>query len=125
MTFFFDNTFPRRLVEILKLLDVEATHLREHFPADTIDVTWIPWVGKKGWIIVTGDRGIAKKPAERKALEEAQTISLFLAKGIIHKPLFELVAFIVRHWPTIEKAVERAKTGTSLELTVNGRVEIL
>ncbi len=85
MRFFFDNTFPPRLVEILKILDVDATHLQEHFPANAVDVAWIPQVGKSGWIIVTGDRGIAKKPAERKALEEANTVALFLAKGIIHK----------------------------------------
>jgi ribokinase len=41
-----------------------------------------------------------------------------LAKGIIHKQLFELTAFIIRYWPTIEKAVARLQLEIPLEKVV-------
>ena len=66
MTFFFDNTFPPQLVKILVILGVDAHHLQDDFPPDTLDVDWIPEVGKKGWVVVTGDRRISKKPPDEK-----------------------------------------------------------
>lgn len=125
MTFFFDNTFPPQLVTILKALKVDARHLQEDFAADTPDVDWLPEVGKRGWIVVTGDRRISKKPPERKALEEANVIAVFMAKGFTSKPIFDLVASFIKWWPDIERAVAHVKPGTSLEVSVNGKVDIL
>lgn len=125
MTFFFDNTFPRQLVEILKLLKVDAHHLQEDFPANTLDVDWIPEIGKRGWVVVTGDRGISRKPAERKALEEAKTISVFMAKGFTSKSIFDLVSSVIKWWPEIDRQVARVRPGTSIQVTINGKVEML
>jgi hypothetical protein len=52
-------------------------------------VDWPPEVGRKGWIVVTGDRRISKKPPERKALEEANVIVVFMAKGFASKLIFD------------------------------------
>ena len=125
MTFFFDNTFPPQLVRILVILGVDARHLQDDFPASTIDVDWLPEVGKRGWIVVTGDRRISKKPPERKALEEANVIAVFMAKGFTSKPIFDLVSSFIKWWPDIERAVARVKPGTSLEVSINGKVDIL
>ena len=125
MTFFFDNTFPKQPVEILKLLDVDAHHLQEDFPASTLDVDWIPEIGRRGWVVITGDRGIARKPAEKKALEEAHVIAVFMAKGFTHKQIFDLVSSIIKWWPEIARQVTRVKVGTSLQVTINGKVELL
>ncbi len=125
MTYFFDNTFPPRLAEIIKILGVDTHHLQDDFPPGTLDVDWIPEVGKRGWVVITGDRGISKKPAERKALEEANVISVFMAKGFTTKPIFELVSLFIKWWPDIEHAVERVKPGTSLEVNPNGKVDLL
>jgi len=123
--FFFDNTFPPQLVEIMKQLKVDACHLQDEFPADTPDVQWIPRVGENGWVLVTGDRGISRKPAERLALERANIIAVFMAKGFVHKPIFDLVSSFIKWWPEIERNVNHVKAGTSLHVTINGRVELL
>ena len=125
MTFFFDNTFPPQLVKILKILNVEAHHLQDDFAPETQDVEWLPEVGRRGWVVVTGDRRISKKPPERKALEEANVIAVFMAKGFTGKQIFDLVASFIKWWPDIERAVERVKPGTALEVSVNGKVDIL
>jgi hypothetical protein len=123
--YFLDNTFPRNLSKILVLLGVDACHLQDEFPPNTLDVDWIPEVGKRGWVVITGDRGISKKPAERKALEEAKIISVFMAKGFTEKPIFELVSLFIKWWPDIDRHVHHVTPGTSLQVNPNGKVEIL
>jgi PIN like domain len=66
VTYFFDNTFPPQLAKIVAILGVDAVHLHDEFPPNTLDVTWIPEIGRRGWVVITADRGISKKPAERK-----------------------------------------------------------
>jgi hypothetical protein len=125
LTFFFDNTFPPQIVKILNILGVEARHLQDEFPAETNDVDWIPEVGRCGWVVITGDRGISRKPAERKVLEEANVIAVFMAKGFTTKPIFELVSLFLRWWPEIERTVSRVRPATSLEVNPNGKVTLL
>jgi hypothetical protein len=98
---------------------------RTKFPPNTLDVTWIPEIGRRGWVVITADRGISKKPAERKALEEANIISVFTAKGFTTKPIFELVSLFVKWWPDIDRSVQRVKPGTSLQVDPNGKIDLL
>jgi hypothetical protein len=88
-------------------------------------IDWIPKVGRQGWVVITGDRGISRKPAERKVLEEANVIAVFMAKGFTAKPIFELVSLFLRWWPEIERTVSRVRPGTSLEVNPNGKVTLL
>jgi hypothetical protein len=125
VTYFFDNTFPPQLAKIVAILGVDAVHLQDEFPPNTLDVTWIPEIGRRGWVVITADRGISKKPAERKALEEANVISVFMAKGFTMKPIFELVSLFVKWWPDIDRSVQRVKPGTSLQVNPNGKIDLL
>jgi PIN like domain len=125
VTYFFDNTFPPQLAKIVAILGVDAVHLHDEFPPNTLDVTWIPEIGRRGWVVITADRGISKKPAERKALEEANVISVFMAKGFTTKPIFELVSLFVKWWPDIDRSVQRVKPGTSLRVNPNGKIDLL
>jgi hypothetical protein len=125
VTYFFDNTFPPQLAKIVAILGVDAVHLQDEFPPNTLDVTWIPEIGRRGWVVITADRGISKKPAERKALEEANVISVFMAKGFTTKPIFELVSLFVKWWPDIDRSVQRVKPGTSLQVNPNGKIDLL
>ena len=99
--------------------------VQDEFPPNTLDVTWIPEIGRRGWAVITADRGISKKPAERKALEEANVISVFMAKGFTTKPIFELVSLFVKWWPDIDRSVQRVKPGTSLQVNPNGKIDLL
>ncbi len=85
----------------------------------------MPDVGRRGWVVITGDRAISRKPAERKALKEAEIVAIFMAKGFTTKPIFELVSSVIKWWPQIERAVEHVKPGTSLEVSPNGKIHHL
>ncbi len=125
MKFFFDNTFGPNIPEVLRIMGVDATHLQQHFPARTLDVDFIPRVGGEGWVLVTGDNAQNRKPAEKKALEDARVIAVFIYRGFTKLKLFPQVAFIMRHWLAIEERVAKVRPGTSLEVNVNGKIEIL
>jgi len=123
VTFFFDNTFSRSIPRILLELDIDATHLRDHFPADTKDVVWIPEIGKKGWVLVTADLSVQKRNAERIALREANIVTFFFGTWFLDKRKWDQVVWIIKHWRTIEEEAHKTKPGTSLE--VNSKCQFI
>ncbi len=123
--FFFDNNVSRHIVDALKCLGVEATHLQEHFPADTEDTVWIPHLRKHGWILITADSKMRKRPAEAIALREENVVAVFLMKEYPSKPKFEQASWIFKHWPAVEKEATHASPGTVLYCNHQGRIEPL
>ena len=90
MKFFFDNTMPPKVVEALKILDSDnkILHLKERFPADTIDAIWISALSGEGdWVIISGDVRITRNHGERAAWLESKLLAFFLAKGWTSQPL--------------------------------------
>jgi hypothetical protein len=122
VTYFLDNTFPRKLADILRLLDVDVVHLQAEFDPGTADEVWIPQVSAKGYILLTGDGRIRKGSVERAALEESQLPAIFLYSGYTNLSIWEQVAFLVRHWPAIDKEARRLKPGETRLMGVNGSI---
>jgi hypothetical protein len=55
------------LVRRLRDAGVRCEPHRDHFAPDAEDEAWIPVVAARGWIIVTRDFAIQRRPAEREA----------------------------------------------------------
>jgi PIN like domain len=123
--FFFDNTFPRPIPAILNLLEVDATHLQDHFPEGTADGVWIPEIGNRGWVLVSGDHRIRKNPANRHALEKANLITYIVHKNYPQLKRWDQVAWIIRWWPDIETHAGRAIRGRSYHVNPNGKIQEL
>ena len=51
---------------------------RDHFAPDAADATWIPAIASRGWIIVTRDFAIQRRPTERAAWTAANAIVVML-----------------------------------------------
>ena len=122
MIYFLDNTFSKQMAEILRMLKVEAIHLQEEYAAETKDADWIPEVALKGYTLITGDGRIRKGSAERAALEQSQLPAIFLYNGYTNTTIWEQVAFLVRHWPVIEKEARKMQSGDTRYLGVNGNI---
>ncbi len=43
----------------------------DHFPQGALDREWLPEVGERGWVLITKDREIRYRAAEREALLDA------------------------------------------------------
>jgi len=85
MKFFVDNCLPPKLTRALHEIfkpDHEFTHLRDKFPQDTPDIEWINTLAKEGgWVVLSADYRITKKPLEKQAWKDSGLTGFFLKKG--------------------------------------------
>jgi hypothetical protein len=51
---------------------------RDHFASDAEDEVWIPQIAERGWVIVTRDVAIKRRPFERAAWQAAGAILLMI-----------------------------------------------
>lgn len=109
----------------MRLLDRSAVHLTEvpELPrgAATLDIEWIPFVGKQGWIVVTGDHRIVANPVERKVFVEAKIVAFFMPKGFTKDRLWPQVELLVKAWPNIEELALKSRAGDCYEVQRNGK----
>ena len=63
------NKVPGRLREAYPDLSVIAHD--DLFPQDTDDEMWLRHAGERGWIVLTKDEKIRRKPGEQRAISEA------------------------------------------------------
>ena len=121
MTYFFDNSISRKIVGILKLLDVDALHLQDVFSQDAQDVDWLPRAGREGWIVVTVDHAIRKRASEYEAMKQNKVTVLFLQKSFLKRTKWPQAQWLVTNWPKIEAQSQGLKPGTIMEISDNGR----
>lgn len=57
-----------------------VAHHQKFAPACS-DVDWMTAVGREGWIVITRDQAIRRKPNELKAFRDAKLIMFALASG--------------------------------------------
>ncbi len=113
MNFLFDEHVAPRLVRALAELaqgePYTVVHLRERFPERTKDVEWIGTLTKEGgWVFVSEDRRVRRRPHELEALRRSNLIGFFLAKGWNQEGLWEYAALLIGWWPTIVSAAAAA-----------------
>lgn len=119
MTFFFDNNLAPGLVTLLKFLDVDAHHIRDHFSANAEDTTWLPEVGARGWVLITCDDGILSGPAERAALREHRVTAVFLSRRLLSKGKWEQVRWVVNNWQNVIRTLTGVCPGTCFRTSGN------
>lgn len=66
------------LTSALRRRNMPCERHRDHFAQDAEDETWIPAVAQKGWIIVTRDLAIRRRPAERAAWLAANAVVIMV-----------------------------------------------
>jgi hypothetical protein len=74
-------------------------------PKEAKDVDWVPQVAALGWVVITRDRHIRHRPAERAALtgSKARHITLDARKQLDRWGQLEIV---VTQWRAIEQLAE-------------------
>jgi hypothetical protein len=66
------------LVERLRHGGMLCEPHRDHFAPDARDDAWIPSVAARGWVIVTRDFAIKRRPSEREAWSTANAIVVMI-----------------------------------------------
>jgi hypothetical protein len=123
VTYFFDANISFKIVDALKAVGVDATHLRDHFDLAAPDEEWIPLVVAKGWIIVTVDHAIRAKAEVRKVLEGSRATTYFLTESFLDFQLLEQHAKITHVWVSIDKHRAKFRPGRLYFVRLNGKIE--
>jgi hypothetical protein len=61
---FTDECLGQRVPAALRAAGMTIEPWYDHFPAGTLDEIWLPEVGARGWIVLTKDKAIRRKPWE-------------------------------------------------------------
>jgi hypothetical protein len=69
------------ILNTLKKLEAPYERHLDHFERGTPDETWLPLVGKNGWILLTADKRIRYNFLEKRALQENGVREFVFASG--------------------------------------------
>jgi len=124
--FFLDNCLSPTLALVLRQLE-EATdrhtvmHLRDTFAQDAPDVVWIERLAaERDRIVISGDPRITKNKAEKAAWREAGLTGFFLKEGWTALTLMDQAWRLVKIWPKIVAAAQRARPGSAWYVPIRG-----
>lgn len=71
------HTVPDALREAGATVEVHGAH----FPPDASDQDILRFVGARGWVFLSKDENVRRRPAERRALAEANVAAFILTAG--------------------------------------------
>lgn len=89
-------------------------------PRGCLDDDWLPVVGQRGLVVITRDRRIRYRTAERRAWV-AHEVRGFVLTGKRSQTTSESKAILDRHWAKIEALIAAEPTGPWMQaLTMSG-----
>jgi hypothetical protein len=124
LTFFFDENIPLGIVVALRALNHHVAHAYEHGMKGALDPAVFEFVAAKGWVLVTRDKKIRRKPHERFAYLAAG-IGIFIYTGSAERTLDEQMVHILRTMPEIEKLANRTGPPYIYGISDQGKIEKL
>jgi PIN like domain len=78
----------------------------QHFPAGTEDAVWLPFVGEKGWILLTKDKRIRFNDLEKQAVIASRVREFYFTSGNFNGQ--EMAALLVVALPRMIRVYSRA-----------------
>src|SRR5216683_7263711 len=69
------------ILETLAKLGVRFERHLSHFSRGTLDESWLPLVGKNGWVLLTTDKRMRYNLLEKRALEKNRVREFVFASG--------------------------------------------
>lgn len=121
-----DNNLSPLLARAIDILVGPEGHeiaaLRAKFPADTKDSGWINALGREGgWIVISGDVRITRRPAERLAWHQSRLKGFFLAPGWSGITNLEKTARLLLWWPKLVAQERLVAPGAVFQVPINPR----
>ncbi len=102
VTFFTDENLGRYIVpEALRRAGEEVIAFHERFESGTKDLTWLPEVGRNGWILLTKDSRIRYRQNEIQALLSSKTRTFVLVSSNL--PGSEIADILIKAIPRMKR----------------------
>ena len=125
MTFFFDHNLPPALAKALDCLGVPSTYLKNEFPPNVEDDVWMREIADRDYIVVTRDRNIQKRAAQRDLYRQLQLRGLFLGRAFSKMSLLQLAKWFLWRLDDVQDVMGKAKPGEAYLLQQRGNIERL
>ena len=94
-----------------------VTWLAERFRRTATDLEWIQQLSAEGrWVVISGDRRIARNRAEYGAFQNSRLVGFFLSRGLNKAKVIKQFERILAHWDNIETIEGHASGGAIYEL---------
>lgn len=115
-----DENLPPAMAKALACLFAgrhEVKHLREMFGPAVKDLEWIGALSEEGhWVIISGDRRIAKNKAEQLTFKSSKLVGFFFASGLQKAKLTKQMERLMALWETIETQAGLVGGGAMFEI---------
>ena len=112
-----------RLGEALKAKGIKFTPHHEHFEQACPDVDWLPVVGKNGWVVITRDKNIRRKPNELQAFKNNDVLAIVLSSGSSSQAsAADTAELVVRLYPKLMRKIQAVKPPAMLTVTLMGTI---
>jgi PIN like domain len=111
------------LGEALTTAEIDFTPHHDHFEQACPDVDWLPVVGKNGWIVITRDKNIRRKPNELQAFKENNVLAIVLSSGSSSQAsAADTAELLLRLLPKLMRKIQASKPPQMLTVTVLGTI---
>jgi len=125
LIFFFDENMPPKVAAALQALGTcEARHLVDHLPRGTPDEEVFSFLSSQGWVLVTQDARINRKPHQRRALLESG-IGAFILTGKAARSVEEMMVFLLERMPQILDSAQDSAPPYIFGVPDRGKIERL
>ena len=107
------------------LVDAKVDHVAHHqrFRPDSPDVEWIRAASAHGWIAITRDQNIRRKPNELAALRQSRAVVFVFTSGNLSAGL--TAAILLKALPRIYRKARDTKRPALYSIRVDGTVGML
>ena len=112
--------WSHRLRDALDALDAPYVALTQHFSTNTPDEEWLQEVGKRGWILLTRDERIRRRPNELQAFRNHGVIGFVLTAG--NASAADTAALVTRLYPKLIRKAKAAKPPAMFTVTLAGTI---
>jgi len=124
LTLLFDENFPPYLPEALRLFGYDAKHVLDDHSKGIEDTALFAEIGLNGWTWISHDKGIRRKPHERRAMQDAG-IGAFIITGRSHRSARQMMIFIMQHIEELLRLDENTTRPFVIGLSDRGKFEVL
>jgi predicted nuclease of predicted toxin-antitoxin system len=112
--------WSRKLGEALRQAGIQFIAHHERFAPACPDEEWMKVAGREGWIVITRDQAIRRKPNELKAFREAKLIMFALASG--NASADDTARLVVELYPRIVRKAHSSKPPAMFSVTLAGGI---
>jgi len=111
------------LTEALRSCGLTAYKVTDKFQRGVTDPEWLPEAGRQGWIVLTKDKAIRKRPNEMMALVNSGVRAFVLTAGAMTGP--DQALLFVRILPQIKVIVEQLPAPFLIRVSKVGNCDVV